>query len=126
MEPFPDLATLDDAELKALIEHKRGQYREAAGRWPEDPDLAKRLGIALAALGQRDEALTVLAGVPDRGSNDPDALFVALRLLFGAHAARTAGPQDLERLARYARAYVAVNGPQKELVALWERHLRAP
>jgi hypothetical protein len=28
MEPFPDLGTLDDAELKALIERKRAQEEE--------------------------------------------------------------------------------------------------
>jgi VWFA-related protein len=98
--------------------------REAGGRWSEDDRLAARLGIALAALGQRAEAWQLLARVLDRGSRDADALFVALHLLFEAHASGTAAPEDLDRLARYARAYAAAEGPQKELVALWERYLR--
>jgi tetratricopeptide (TPR) repeat protein len=111
------LLRLDDVEAAT------GVLREGVAAWPRDDALVRRLGLTLAAQGEGKEALRLLSASLDRGPADPGALLVALHLLFEAHASGQAGPEDGERLGRYARAYAAAGGPQKELVALWERHL---
>ena len=60
--------------------------------------------------------------VPD----DLAALYLSLRLAFDAYAQGGGDDpfsRDPERLARYARAYVAAQGPQQQVVARWLRFL---
>jgi VWFA-related protein len=99
---------------------------EARAKWPQDPGLRRRAGIAYAMLGRESAALELLTGYLDVNPQDTGALFVTMRLLFqGYLAGRTSDPLagDRERLTRYAKTYVQAKGPQQELVAQWLKYL---
>jgi hypothetical protein len=99
---------------------------EGRRAWPEDARLGRDVGLAYAVAGERDAALAALRPYVDAHPEDTRTLFVALRLSFDAevHAA-PADPSGRERLARYARAYLQADGPQRELVARWLRYAEA-
>jgi VWFA-related protein len=93
-----------------------------------DADLDRDLGLADAMRGRRAEALAELASHLERRRDDSGALFVTLRLAFEAYAEGEGSDPfagDRARLIGYAKAYVAAQGPQHELVASWLRHLAA-
>jgi predicted Zn-dependent protease len=99
---------------------------EATARWPDDPQVQMRLGSALAMAGKGPEALAVLDTYLTRHPGDADRLFLALRIIYEAHAAgRTVGTpqQDRERFDRYAAAYTAAAGPQLALLEQWKRFM---
>jgi VWFA-related protein len=96
--------------------------KEARRSWPEDVGLKRRLGIAEAMAGHRDEALVLLVPYVEAHPQDPGAAFVTLRLLFQSF---TAGgkPEERDRIVRFAKAYVDARGPNQEIVAHWLRYL---
>ena len=96
--------------------------KEARRSWPEDVGLKRRLGIAEAMAGHRDEALALLVPYVEAHPEDPGAAFVTLRLLFQSF---TAGgkPEERDRIVRFAKAYVDARGPNQEIVAHWLRYL---
>lgn len=99
---------------------------EARAKWPQDPGLRRRAGIAYAMLGREAAALELLTSYLDSNAQDTGALFVTMRLLFqGYLAGRGSDPLagDRERLTRYAKSYVQAKGPQQELVAQWLKYL---
>lgn len=97
--------------------------KEAVRTWPQDVGLHRRLGLAQAMAGHRDEALALLVPYVEGHPSDAGAVFVTLRLLFQAF---TEGHQteERDRLVRYARAYVDARGPNQEIVAHWLRYLQ--
>jgi VWFA-related protein len=101
---------------------------EAAGRWPDDDGLRRRLGIAHAMVGHDREALAALQPYLEHHPNDSGALFVMLRLLFQQFSvAPGAHPAGAERaqLVRYARSYVEAKGPNQEIVTRWLKYLES-
>ena len=97
--------------------------KEARRSWPEDVGLKRRLGIAEAMAGNRDEALALLIPYVETHPADTGAAFVTLRLLFQAFMAGGKLEQQ-DRLERFAKAYVDARGPNQEIVAHWLRYLQ--
>lgn len=95
---------------------------DAVSRWPEDGRVQARLATALAMNGQPADAIRVLDGYLAKQPGDSERLFLALRLLYEAHAARRtiiSVQEDRERFKRYASAYEAAGGNQLALVEQW-------
>jgi tetratricopeptide (TPR) repeat protein len=117
-------AVLSDALLRANQPERAVSIAEEALRsWPEDVGFKRRLGLAQALAGRRDEALTLLVPYVESHPADTGAVFVTLRLLFQAFAEGNR-PEEKERLVRYAQSYVDARGPNREIVATWLRYLR--
>ncbi|MBE3135127.1 MAG: hypothetical protein IMZ55_16800, partial [Acidobacteria bacterium] len=105
----------DTARARAIID-------EARGKWPDDDLLVPRLAATHALDGRTADALKELSAYLERHANDEQALFLALRLLFDAHAAGGVVRSDAEDradLARFAKLYEATAGVNKEIVARW-------
>ena len=99
---------------------------EGLAAFPEDQGLRRRLGLAHAAAGHPEQALTLLGAWVDAHPEDTRALFATLALLFDAfsrEAAGTAKAEEHQRLRRYAKAYVDGKGPNREVVERWLRYL---
>jgi tetratricopeptide (TPR) repeat protein len=97
---------------------------EAAAQWPNDEEVQVRLGAALAMSGKRAEALDKLEPYLATHPQDHDRHFVALRMLFDAHAAKAPArsrEEDLALFAKWAAAYAAAKGPHQPLVDQWQR-----
>jgi VWFA-related protein len=102
--------------------------KEGLATWPADQGLGRRLGLAYAMAGKREEALPLLTAWVDEHPEDGGALFATLALLFQGFAQEAAGagtPGDRERLVRYAKAYVDGQGPNREVVDRWLKYLRS-
>jgi VWFA-related protein len=96
--------------------------KEARRSWPEDVGLQRRLGIADAMAGHRDDALALLIPYVQSHPADTGAAFVTLRLLFQAFT--TGGkPEERDQMVRFGRAYVDAHGPNQEIVSHWLRYL---
>jgi VWFA-related protein len=99
---------------------------EAAARWPDDGEVQKRLGAALAMDGNASEALRVLDGYLEKHPDDSERLFLALRIIYEANASGRSvdsREQDRSRFDRYAAAYLAAAGPQTALVEQWKKFM---
>jgi VWFA-related protein len=97
---------------------------EARSLWPDSAEVALRLGTAHALAGHRAEALDALEPYLAAHPDDVERLFVALRVLYDAHAAGAPvrGVEEDRRLfVRYAEAYKGVLGSQAALVEEWRK-----
>jgi VWFA-related protein len=122
-------ALLGDALLRVKEEAQAVTIlKEGLASFPEDTGLRRRLGIAHAMAGDREEALPLLTAWVDVHPDDAQALFATLALLFEGFSRETAGATPVEerqRLARYAKAYVGGQGPNREVIARWLRYLES-
>ena len=59
---------------------------EAAGIWPDDDSLQRRLAAAYLAAGQEKEAAATLGAYVDRRPDDAAALLLAIGLVYSAHS----------------------------------------
>ncbi len=122
-------ALLGDALLRVKEEAQAVTIlKEGLASFPEDTGLRRRLGIAHAMAGDREEALPLLTAWVDVHPDDAEALFATLALLFEGFSRETAGATPVEerqRLARYAKAYVGGQGPNREVIARWLRYLES-
>ena len=103
--------------------------REAIERWPGDDGFLPRLAAAQIMQQRRSEALDTLDPYLDRHAADAAALFLAMRILYDAHAAggtAKSAAEDAARAARYAAAYKAAGGPRLALVERWAAFVRLP
>jgi VWFA-related protein len=117
-------AVLTDALLRANQPQTAVDIaREARRSWPDDVGLKRRLGIAEAMAGHRDEALALLIPYVETHAADTGAAFVTLRLLFQGFTAGNP-PEERDLMERFAKAYVDARGPNQEIVAHWLRYLR--
>lgn len=101
--------------------------REAMGQWPGDDSFLPRLAAALAIQQRRPDALDTLAPYLGRRPGDAEAAFLAMRLLYDAHAEgktiRT-GPEDADLATKYAALYREASGPNVVLVDRWAAFVR--
>jgi tetratricopeptide (TPR) repeat protein len=122
-------ALLADALLRVGEEKQAvGILGEGLAAFPEDAGLRRRLGIAHAMAGDREEALPLLTAWVEAHPDDDGALLATLALLFegfAREAAGTAPAEERQRLLRFARAYVEGKRPNRELVACWLRYLES-
>jgi VWFA-related protein len=123
-------ALLADALLRAReTQQAIAILGEGLAAFPDDPALQRRLGMAHAAAGNRQEALPLLRSWVDEHPGDTGALFATLALLFDGFSRETAAPaaaeEDGRMLARYARAYVESGAPNHEVVERWVRYLES-
>ena len=96
--------------------------REALGRWPDDDRFVPRLSAAEAMQRRSAEAMATLEPYLERHPADASAWFLAMRVLYDAHAAGgviTNRAEDGARAARYAEGYKAAAGPRLALVDRW-------
>jgi len=110
------LLRLEDGEQAESI------LREALGRWPDDDSFVPRLAAAQAMQQRRAEAIDTLEPYLDRHPGDASPWFLAMRILYDAHAAGGVVKDqngDGARAARYAAAYKAAAGPRLALVDRW-------
>jgi VWFA-related protein len=122
-------ALLADALVRAKEEGQAVEILdEGLAAFPDDPGLRRRLGIAHAMAGHREEALPLLTSWVEAHPEDTGAMSAMLALLlqgFSHEAAGTARAEERERLARYARAYLDGQGPNREVVGRWLRYLES-
>jgi hypothetical protein len=111
-------ALLRTGEVDAAID----ALREAAAAWPADERFRQRLALAYAASGRSADAMPLLSAYVEAHPADLESTFTMLRLLYETHP--PAGP-DRDRFLRYARAYVAANGPRLALVEQWIKAVEA-
>lgn len=118
---------LADALLRQReIDQAVAILNEAVALWPDDQQVQMRLGTALAMTGKPAEALGLLDAYLVKHPGDPERLFMALRVIYEAHAGgRTIGTaeEDRRRFDRYASAYDAAGGPQQALVEQWKKFM---
>jgi len=99
---------------------------EARALWPNDDEVTKRLGTALAMANKPIEALKVLEPYLAAHPADHERLFLALRAIYEARAAgRTikSADEDKALFHTFADAYAAAKGPQQALVDQWRKYL---
>ncbi len=102
---------------------------EAAGRWPADDGFLPRVAAARAMQGRGREALDGLAPYLEQHPADASALFLALRILYDAHAAGgtvTSAVEDAALATKYAAAYRSAGGPRLALVDRWAAFIERP
>ncbi len=102
---------------------------EAAGRWPADDGFLPRVAAARAMQGRGREALVGLAPYLEQHPADASALFLALRILYDAHAAGgtvTSPVEDAALATKYAAAYRSAGGPRLALVDRWAAFIERP
>jgi len=101
---------------------------EGVAAFPGDDRLRRKLAIASAKAGLRNEAVPLLTSWVESHPADSEASFALLALLFEGFARETSagvpGAQR-EQLVRHARAYADGNGPNREVIACWLRYLEA-
>ena len=101
---------------------------EGLTAFPEDAGLRRRLALAHAAAGQRQEALPLLTAWVEQHPEDNEALMTTLAVLFDGFSREAAGAVDTAeraRLVRFARAYVEGSGPNREIIGRWLKYLTA-
>ena len=99
---------------------------EARALWPNDDEVTKRLGTALAMANKPVEALKVLEPYLAAHPADHERLFLALRAIYEARAAgRTIKSADEDKALFHtlADAYAAAKGPQQALVDQWRKYI---
>jgi tetratricopeptide (TPR) repeat protein len=122
-------ALLADALMRVReVEQAVAILEEGLAPFPRDEGLRQRLGPAYAAAGRSAEALPLLSAWLEAHPEDTRALFATLAVLFESFSREAAGgvpAADQQRLRRYARAYLAGKGPNREVVERWLRYLDA-
>ena len=122
-------ALLADALLRVKEERQAVEIlNEGLAAFPQDAGLRRRLGIAHAMAGDREEALPLLTAWVDAHPDDNGALLATLALLFEGFAREAAGAapgEERQRLVRFARSYVGGKGPNRELIERWLRYLES-
>jgi tetratricopeptide (TPR) repeat protein len=101
---------------------------EARERWPDDSTFVPRLAAAHALKQNDTEAIALLAPYLERHQDDSDALLLALRLLYDAHAAGRrveSASADAASAARFAELYRAAGGVETALVDRWVAFIRS-
>ena len=99
---------------------------EARALWPNDDEVTKRLGTALAMANKPVEALKVLEPYLAAHPTDHERLFLALRAIYEARAGgRTikSADEDKALFHTFADAYAAAKGPQQALVDQWRKYI---
>ena len=100
---------------------------EARGRWPDADVFLPRLAAAHAIGNHRDEAFRTLKPYLERHADAQEPLFLAMRLIYDAHAEGRnilSEAEDRELMARYAESYRAAGGPSTALVGRWVRFVQ--
>lgn len=119
--------SLADALLRlGNLEQAQAILDEASETWPDDPALLTRMGRVRALRGDRAAALEALDRALAKTPDALDTLLLAARIVYEAHLGRgtvVSGPADVARMKTYTAAYLAANGPQKELVAQWLKYV---
>ena len=122
-----DARIVYDVLADALLRLKEGKQAasvlaEARERWPDDDVMLPRMAAAQVLMGRPAEALATLAPYIERHPKDSDAIFLALRVLYEAHAVggRVGSASDDAQAARkYGALYGAAGGPDLALVERW-------
>jgi VWFA-related protein len=118
---------LGDALLRLRDETRATEVlKEAADLWPDNDDVQLRLGTAYAMAGRAADALNTLDPYLARHPDDHERLFVALRLLYEARAARRqirSADEDRSLFLKYSAAYEAAGGPQKAILDQWKKFM---
>ena len=73
-----------------------------------------------------EQALALLTAWVDAHPEDTPALYATLALLFDGFSREAAGgakAEQLQRLRRYGKAYLDLNGPNRQIVERWLRYL---
>ena len=96
--------------------------KPAYDRTPDDPEIARRLGLAYVVTGRFAEAVPVLDRYLVKHPTDQDVLFAAVLSTYEMHtrAKTLATDSDRAKLKRYASAY---KGDQQALVARYLQSL---
>ena len=100
--------------------------KEAASLWPDNDDVLLRLGTAYAVAENNAEALDTLEPYLSRHPADHERIFIVLRLLYEARAAKRqirSVDEDRTLFLKYAAAYDAASGPQKAIVDPWKKFM---
>ena len=129
-----DARIVYDVLADALLRLGEGEQAEsiileALGRWPDDESFVPRLSAAEAMQRKGAEALATLEPYLASHPADASAWFLALRVLYDAHAAGgvvTSQAEDGARAATYAAAYKAAGGPRLALVDRWAAFIQNP
>jgi predicted Zn-dependent protease len=101
---------------------------EARERWPDDSTFVPRLAAAHALRQNETEAIALLGPYLEGHPDDADALLLALRLLYDAHAAgrrAESASADAASAARFADLYRATGGVETALVDRWVAFIRS-
>ncbi|HSD28790.1 MAG TPA: tetratricopeptide repeat protein, partial [Vicinamibacteria bacterium] len=122
-------ALLADALLRVGEERQAVEIlAEGLAAFPDDSGLRRRLGIAHAIAGDREEALPILTTWLEANPDDARALVATLALLFEGFSREVAGAapvEERERLVRFAKTCVGGKGPNREVVERWLRYLES-
>ncbi|MEI8084378.1 MAG: hypothetical protein WCI74_21260, partial [Actinomycetes bacterium] len=100
---------------------------EARERWPDDDVFLPRLAAAQVMLKQPGPAMDTLETYIGRHAGDTDVIFLALRLLYDAHAngsVMRGKPEDAALAAKLATLYRAAAGPHVALADRWVAFIR--
>jgi VWFA-related protein len=120
------VALLSDALVRAgEAEQAASLLVEGLAAHPGDASLRRRLALAYARAGNSDQALPLLRSWVEENPGDQAAVLATLGVLFEGFSRESAGllPGERERLVRYARSYVAGQGPNRGVVERWLRYL---
>jgi tetratricopeptide (TPR) repeat protein len=120
-------AVLGDALLRTReAGEAAGILDEGLAAFPGDQGLQRRLALAHALAGHEQHALALLTAWVDAHPEDTPALYATLALLFDGFSREAAGgakAEELQRLRRYGKAYLDLNGPNRQIVERWLRYL---
>lgn len=119
-------ALLSDALVRAgEADQAASLLAEGLAAHPGDASLRRRLALAYARAGDAEQALPLLGAWVEENPSDEAAVLATLGVLFGGFSRESAGlpPGERERLVRYARSYVAGQGPNRGVVERWLRYL---
>ena len=100
---------------------------EARERWPDDDVFLPRMAAAQVLLKQPGPAMDTLEMYVGRHGDDTEVIFLALRMLYDAHAAggvMRGKSEDAELAARLATLYRAAAGPNVALADRWAAFIR--
>jgi VWFA-related protein len=121
---------LGDALLRlGNVEQAIDVLMEARTLWPSDHEVGVRLATALVRVNKQADALKVLQPYLEAHPADQEWLFLAMRALYEARAARRVietADADKARFVKYADAYSAARGSQQALVDQWRKYFESP
>ena len=129
-----DARIIFDVLVDALLRLQDGQesmavIAEARERWPDDDTFLPRLAVAQNLAGQAGSALDTLDRYLERHPRDTDAITLALRILYDAHAAGRsvrAGADDGALATSLAGMYKTGGGTNPALIDRWVTAIRKP
>jgi VWFA-related protein len=120
------VALLSDALVRAgEADQAASLLAEGLAAHPGDSTLRRRLALAHARAGNAEQALPLLGSWVEENPGDEAAVLATLGVLFEGFSRESTGlpPGERERLVRYARSYVAGQGPNRGVVERWLRYL---